>query len=164
MVSFLQSLSSRALSFITPYIWILLMPLYITLSVKNLEVKGWLFLRTTSYSLFQVLLACSLQNNLFSMNFYRLYLISLYNFVNQYYSLLLNIENNCNLLGFWKYYMEIVLYEYHSATEYHRTDWLKKKIYGSNKWAFRLIILEWSPSKLFCFFFGSYYIKNLICS
>lgn len=50
---------------------------------RNFHVKGCLFLWTTSYSVFQVFfLACNL-HNLFFMKFYRLYLLSLYNRVNQ---------------------------------------------------------------------------------
>jgi len=51
---------------------------------KNFQVKGYLFLITTSYSVFQVFfLACNLDNNRFFVKFYRLYLLSLYNHVNR---------------------------------------------------------------------------------
>lgn len=94
---------------------------------KNFQVEGCLFLRTTSYSVFQVFsLTCNVHNNLFFMKSYRLCFlctIMLTNYISTVVHFLLIWKSKWNLLGFWKYYMDIVLYEYPDATEYHRTDW-----------------------------------------
>lgn len=58
--------------------------------------------------------------------------------------------------------MDIILYGYHDATEYHRTDWLKKRL-RSNKVSYQINNIRISPpSELLCFFFVSNYIQNRI--